>query len=60
MFFITPQKIFSFSRYLSFVLTFYHVSKRLDKKGRVNFKFYDITAWLTNNLYTHIAQYRKK
>ena len=25
------------------------VAKRLDKKDQVNFKFYDVTAWLTNN-----------
>ena len=36
---------------------FRHVAKRLDKKGKVNFKFYDVTAWLTNNCNTHIAQY---
>ena len=31
--------------------------KGLIKKIKVNFKFYDITAWLTNNCKTHIAQY---
>ena len=25
-----------------------------------NFKFYDVTAWLTNNCNTHIAQYVEK
>ena len=34
-----------------------HVAKRLDKKDKVNFKFYDVTAWVTNNCNTHIAQY---
>ena len=34
-----------------------HVAKRLDKKDKFNFKFYDVTAWLTNNCNTHIAQY---
>ena len=34
-----------------------HVVKRLDKKDKVNFKFYEVTAWLTNNCNTHIAQY---
>ena len=37
-----------------------HVTKRLDKKGKVNFKFYDVTAWLTSNCNTHIAQYLEK
>ena len=36
---------------------FGHVSKRLDLKDPVNFKFYDVAAWLTNNRNTHIAQY---
>ena len=39
---------------------FGHVAKWLDKKNKVNFKFYDVTAWLTNNCNTHIAQYLKK
>ena len=58
MILISPQKLFSFSRYLSFqldVLVMYR--KGLIKKIKVNFKFYDITAWLTNNCKTHIAQY---
>ena len=33
-----------------------HVSKQLDYKDKVNFKFYDDTAWLN----THIAQYLEK
>ena len=36
---------------------FGHVEKRLDKKDKVNFEIYDVTAWLTNNYNTHIAQY---
>ena len=35
-------KIFKFLSWL-----FGHVSKRLDKKNKINFKFYDFTAWLT-------------
>ena len=42
-------KIFRFLFWL-----FGHVVKRLDKKDKVNFKFYDIRAWLTgNNCNTH-------
>ena len=37
-------KIFKFLSWL-----FGHVVKRLDKKDKVNFKFYDVTAWLRNN-----------
>ena len=43
MLFISSQKLFLYVRYLSFGL----VAKRLDKKSKVNFKFYDIAAWLT-------------
>ena len=39
---------------------FGHAAKCLDKKDKVNFKFYDVTAWLTNNCNTHIAQYLEK
>ena len=37
-------KIFKFLSWL-----FGHVPKRLDKEDEVNFKSYDVTAWLTNN-----------
>ena len=42
-------KIFTFLSSL-----FGQVAKRLDKKDKVNFKFHDVTAWLTNNCNTHI------
>ena len=48
-------KIFKFLSCL-----FSHVAKQLDKKDKVNFKFYDVTAWLINNCNTCIAQYLKK
>ena len=58
MLFISPQKLFSFSRYLSFCLEFLVMyQKGLIKKIKVNFKFYDVAASLTNNCNTHIAQY---
>ena len=47
------------SKTLSFCL-FGHVVKRLDKENKVNFKFYDVTAWLTNNSNTHVVQYLEK
>ena len=37
-----------------------HVVKRLDKKDKINFKFYDTTAWLKNCRDKHIAQYFEK
>ena len=39
---------------------FGHVAKRLDKKDKFDFKFYDVTAWLSNNGNTYIAQYLEK
>ena len=35
----------------------WHVEKRLDQKDKVHFETYDVTAWLTENHNTHIAQY---
>ena len=37
-----------------------HVAKWLDKKDKINFKFYDATAWLKNCRDKHIAQYFEK
>ena len=48
-------KIFKFLSWL-----FGRIAKRLDKKFKVNFKFYDVTAWLTKNCNTHIAKYLEK
>ena len=59
MLFISPQKLFSFSKYLRFFLDFLILNFDLIKKIGVNFKFYDVTAWLTNILanITHITQF---
>ena len=58
MLFIPSQKLFSFSRYLSFRHDFLVMQeKRLDKKDKVNFKIHDVTTWLKNNCDRHIAQY---
>ena len=52
------KKLFSFSRYLNFCLTFLGMQKkRLDEKDKLNFKIFDATAWLTKNYNTHIARY---
>ena len=40
-------KIFKFLSWL-----FGHVSKRLDKNNKINFNFYDVTAWFT--IVTHV------
>ena len=57
--FFLRQKLFSFSRYLSFCLDFLVVYRNgMIKKE--NFKFPDVTVGLTNNQNTHIAQYHEK
>ena len=45
-------KMFKFLSWL-----FGQAAKRLDKKDKINFKFCDVTVWLTNNCNTLIAQY---
>ena len=57
MLFISPQKLFSFSKRSK---TAKNVAKRLDKKGPSKFNFNGVTAWLTNNFNTQIAQYLEK
>ena len=48
----------AFSRYLNFCLDFCGMQKkRLDQKDKGNFEMYDVTAWLTKNYNTYIAQY---
>ena len=61
MLLISPQKLFSFSRYLDFCLDF-SVMKQNNciKKDKTNLKFYDITSWLANNCNTHTPQYLEK
>ena len=39
---------------------FGHIAKRFDKKTKINFKIYDVTAWQINNYNTHIIQCLKK
>ena len=58
MLFISPKKaLFALKIFKVLSWLFGHVAKRLDKKVKVNFKFYDAIAWLTNNCNTHITQY---
>ena len=56
----TSKALFVLKIFKFFSRLFGHVAERLDKKDKVIFKFYDITAWLTNNRDTHIAQYFEK
>ena len=54
--FKNDEKCFLFQKKF-FSWLFGHVSKVLDQKDKVNFKFFDVTAWLTNYCNAHIAQY---
>ena len=48
-------KVFKFLSWL-----FRNAVKRLGKKDKVSFNFDDVTAWLTTNCNTDIAQYLRK
>ena len=50
--------VLKISKFLSWL--FGHVTKRFNKKNNVNFTFYDVRAWLTNNCNIHIAQHLEK
>ena len=60
-FYFTSKSLFVLKAFKILSCLFGHVAKRVDKKDKVNFKFYDVTAWLTNSCNTHIAaQYLEK
>ena len=59
-FYFTSKALFVLKIFKFLSGLFGRVAKRLDKKDKVNFKFYDVTAWLTNNCNTHITQYLEK
>ena len=59
-FYFTSKAIFVLKIFKFLSWYFGHVAKRLDKKDKVNFKFYYVTAWLTSNCHTHIVQYLEK
>ena len=58
MLFISPQKLFFFSRYLRFCFDFL-VMQQNSLIRKVNFKLHGVTARLTINCNTHIAQYSR-
>ena len=59
-FYFTPKALLVLKIFKILPWLFGHVAKRLDKKDKFNFKFYDVTAWLSNNGNTYIAQYLEK
>ena len=60
MFFISSEKLFSFSRYFSFCYDFLAMWEKQLDKDRVNFEVHDVTTWFTNNCNAHIARYLTK
>ena len=56
-FYFTSEALFILKMFKFLSWLFGLVAKRLDKKDKVNFRFYDVTTWLTNNRNTGIAQY---
>ena len=59
-FYFTPKALFVLKIFKFLSRLFSHAAKWLDKKDKGNFKFYDVTAWLTNNPNTDIGQYFEK
>ena len=61
-FYFTSKALFVLKifKFLSWLFGYGYVAKRLDKKDKVNFKFYEVTAWLVNNRNKQIAQYFEK
>ena len=61
MFLISPEKLFSFSRYLDFFLGVLVMQKNsLFRKVNVNFKIFNVATWEVNEFNTHVAQFLKK
>ena len=60
VFYFTSKVLFVLKIFRFLSWRFGHVSKRVDQKDKVNFKFYDVTAWLTNTCNAHIDQYLEK
>ena len=59
-FYFTLKVLFVLKLFRLLSRLFGRIEKQLDQKDKINFKIYDVTAWLTNNCNTHIEQYLKK
>ena len=59
-FYFTLKALFVLKIFKFLPRLFGHVEKRFDWKDKVNFKIYNVTAWLSSNFNAHIAQYLKK
>ena len=54
-FYFTSKAFFVLKLFKFLSWFFCHVAKQLDKKDKVNLKFYEVTSWLRNSCNTHIA-----
>ena len=59
-FYFTLKALFVLKIFKFLSCVFGHVAKLLDKKDKLDFRFYDITAWLINDCNTYIALYLEK
>ena len=59
-FYFTSKALFVFKVFKFLSWFFGHIARPLDKKDKVNFKFYDVTTSLTNNGNKKIVQYFQK
>ena len=58
-YFTLKKKVLFVLKIINFCSDFFGLAgKWFDKKAKVNFKIYDVTAWETNNYNTHIAHYQ--
>ena len=60
VFYLTSKALFVLKIFKFLSWLFGHVATQLDEKNQFNFKFYDATAWFTNNCNTHIVEYLEK
>ena len=58
-FYFTSKALFVLKIFKFLSRLFGNVAKRLDKKDQFNFKFYDVTTWLTN-IVMHILPNKRK
>ena len=56
-FYFTSRALFVLKIFKSLSWLFVHAARRFFEKDKVNFKFYDVTAWSADHCNTHIPQY---
>ena len=59
-FYVVLKALFVLEIFAFLSLHFGYIERQLDKKAMLNFNFYDVAKWTTNNHNAHITQYLKK